>query len=258
MTGRELNSAEDLVPFDGAPKIHYLVCTTPRCGGSYLCNLLSETGVLGKPLEYYNPYVQLPRLFERFGSEDIEVVTEQLKRLRTTSNGVFGFKCHFDQFQHLNEHVDISSLFPRLRYIHVYRKDVLRQAISFYRAKASGIWSVYEDPGPSRKVRFDFSQIELAMNDICRKNAGWIKFFALSNTDRIDISYESLMRNPLAQARKVARFVGVDPDFQFQAPYTKPYRRRDPTAEKWVQIIQRHQIRNVAGVCSDLYPGERK
>lgn len=250
MTNHELGPAEDLVPFEGVPSICYLVCTTPRCGGSYLCNLLSETMVLGKPLEYYNPYVQLPKLFERFGSEDIEFVTEQLKSLRTTPNGVFGFKCHFDQFQQLSEQINVRSLFPRLRYIHVYRKDVLRQAISFYRAKASGIWSVYQDP--RLKVKFDFSQIELAMNDICRKNAGWIKFFALSNNDRLDVSYEALMKNPLAQARKVARFVGVEPTFQFQAPYTKPQRLRDPITESWVEVIRRHEIRSVAGVCSDL------
>jgi LPS sulfotransferase NodH len=252
MTHDELSPVEDLAPFEGTPRIYYLVCTTPRCGGSYLCNLLSETMVLGKPLEYYNPYVQLPRLFERFGSEDIEFVTDQLKSLRTTPNGVFGFKCHFDQFQQLGERVDLRSAFPRLRYIHVYRKDVLRQAISFYRAKASGIWSVYEDPGPRLKVRFDFSQIETAMNDLCRKNAGCIKYFALSNADRLDISYESLMKNPLAQARKVARFVGVDPAFQFQTPYTKPQRSHDPITEKWVRVIRRHEIRSVAGVCSDL------
>jgi LPS sulfotransferase NodH len=37
----------------GPPKISYLICTTPRSGSTLLCELLTGTGVAGRPDEYF-------------------------------------------------------------------------------------------------------------------------------------------------------------------------------------------------------------
>src|SRR5579872_7291023 len=35
------------------PQISYLVCGTPRCGSSLLCETLKNTGIAGRPEEYF-------------------------------------------------------------------------------------------------------------------------------------------------------------------------------------------------------------
>ena len=37
----------------GPPKISYLICTTPRSGSTLLCELLADTGIAGRPDEYF-------------------------------------------------------------------------------------------------------------------------------------------------------------------------------------------------------------
>ena len=32
----------------------YAICTAPRSGSNFLCQLLAGTGLLGRPLEYFN------------------------------------------------------------------------------------------------------------------------------------------------------------------------------------------------------------
>src|SRR6266576_2925028 len=41
------------------PNISYIICATPRSGSSLLCEALTNTGVAGKPKEYFGAHEQI-------------------------------------------------------------------------------------------------------------------------------------------------------------------------------------------------------
>ena len=125
------------------PKVSYLVCATPRSGSTLICKALTQTGVAGRPEEYFEAlrHSGLPRRPEEYftGAGDPSIV-EHLRergvesqppprsplwgrttydeylawamRQGTTDNGVFGAKLMWGYFR------DFESL---LRHIPKYR-----------------------------------------------------------------------------------------------------------------------------------------
>jgi LPS sulfotransferase NodH len=112
-----------------APQRSYLVCATPRSGSTLVCQALKETGVAGRPEEYFEALVQSgrPRRPEQYfiGADD-QTILDHLEQLRrsddqparsplwsrsaydrylewaleagTTDNGVFGAKLMWGYF----------------------------------------------------------------------------------------------------------------------------------------------------------------
>jgi LPS sulfotransferase NodH len=112
------------------PNRSYLVCATPRSGSTLLCELLKDTGVAGRPEEYFEArrdtgrpphpgdYLEnLPRTgagirdddtpppapahSSLIGLKDYPDHLEQTFRLGTTRNGVFGTKMMWGQLPEL-------------------------------------------------------------------------------------------------------------------------------------------------------------
>src|SRR5579864_9417497 len=82
------------------PQISYLVCGTPRCGSSLLCEALKNTGVAGRPEEYF---WRGDESFwrERWGVSTYEEYLTRAIEQGTTSNDVFSAKLmwgYFDDF----------------------------------------------------------------------------------------------------------------------------------------------------------------
>ena len=112
-----------------APQRSYFVCATPRSGSTLVCQALKETGVAGRPEEYFEALVQSgrPRRPEQYfiGADD-QTILDHLEQLRrsddqpalpplwsrsaydrylewalavgTTDNGVFGAKLMWGYF----------------------------------------------------------------------------------------------------------------------------------------------------------------
>lgn len=121
----------------------YLVCSTQRSGSTYLCQLLASTGVLGRPLEFFEARAEtglpphpgyflagLPRTGA--GIRDDERPTDgpaysdlttvdgwaaHLDRtfaLGTTPNGIFGAKLMWNQLPDLEQHASAIERFAGL------------------------------------------------------------------------------------------------------------------------------------------------
>src|SRR5262249_15586129 len=92
---------QDLSPENDFPptacRFKYLICSTPRSGSTLLSTGLASTGRAGRPLEYLSqPYGVVFK--ERNGRLLLPEYWRFLVTRRTTPNGVFGMKMHFDQF----------------------------------------------------------------------------------------------------------------------------------------------------------------
>jgi trehalose 2-sulfotransferase len=125
------------------PRRSYLVCATPRSGSTLVCQALKETGVAGRPEEYFEALMQTgrPRRPEQYfiGADDQSILDhlEQLRRsddqpgrsplwsrsaydrylewaleAGTTDNGVFGAKLMWGYF---GDFVSLLRNIPRYR-----------------------------------------------------------------------------------------------------------------------------------------------
>src|SRR3954452_15582546 len=100
----------------------YAICTSPRSGSNLLCQILSSTGVLGHPLEYFNTSGRRAYTDPAFP----EHPTEQIRWILTkgaTPNGVYGVKLFAFQHDQIAKHVDWTEALPRLEYIYLERND---------------------------------------------------------------------------------------------------------------------------------------
>src|SRR5436309_2455443 len=120
----------------------YAVCTTPRSGSNLLCDLLEGSREMGCPREFFNLQSFVVPFAEHHGLiEDSRVpfdrYLDQVVDVFSTSNGVFGTKLLFDQFEPYMALASVRSFLKSCKFIWLIRKDVVAQAVSMYIANAT-------------------------------------------------------------------------------------------------------------------------
>ena len=157
---------------------------------------LASTGALGAPLEYLNS-VHRGILSERWGcGADLGAYIAALHERRSSPEGLFGVKVHWDQLvaagaeatcrtlDRLSWDVPdevLSTLFPNPVFVRIIRLDLDRQAVSLWRAQHSNVWSVAttEESGlDGRRAPYSFTGIEECRRAIEIGEACWTDCFA--------------------------------------------------------------------------------
>ena len=162
----------------------FVIAANGRSGSHFLMSLLNSTkkvGFIGEQIDYQKILG---------GDSDKEnlppdaVVLSHFKNFyeRATSipnpSGLWGTKCDISQLFVFKRFLDICNLEPReLKWIWLSRKNRIRQAISFFRADATGIWELVETDGKEVRERAR-SGIDATVPDIFAR-AGRIHFFDL-------------------------------------------------------------------------------
>jgi len=188
-----------------APTRSIMLATEERSGSEFLCQALGATGQLGRPSEYLNTY-----WMRRFIPDYPDAVAAQMAiahRVGTTLNGCFAMKLHTVQLDRLLTGSRVEASFPNLVFVRLYRRDLLDQAISLYRARYS---SQYHAHVPQeRAVDFNSAAIRTAMIELARSRARWEVYFARNAVQPLAIAYEDLARDPIATVRAIARHADI-------------------------------------------------
>ncbi len=160
-------------------RIEYLICATPRCGSTLLCEALSSTGRAGRPAEYFEGLIgtnapRQPRQYFKYISPELDALlpqtaphpTPELARARnygeyldwvfeqgTTPNGVFGAKVMWGHVPDLairlrtwsgspaaTEADAIRAAFPTARFVWITRTNRVAQAVSLWKAIQTQQW----------------------------------------------------------------------------------------------------------------------
>ena len=219
----------------------YVVCTNPRSGSSLLCRGLSDCGA-GRPREWFN------RKFRK-DAQPGAPLAEYVDYVLDTglSNGVFGVKLHFFQMLELRAECGgpwiprLERLFSEARFIWLRRRNVERQAISYYRAGASGEWW-RTDKGPFGysgvccapydPVSFDATAIQNRERSILKGDKGWQQMF-LANANRpLEVFYEDFIVDYAGTLRHITEWLGLDPGIDIPDPVMK--RQSDEVTEDWL------------------------
>lgn len=211
-----LNSANyDQPPYEGQRSL-FIICSVQRSGSTLLGTLLSRSGDMGVPHEYFHWLRFAPVFCERFGSDFaegdhatepvIEQYIDALLRARTTPSGVFGLKCHFDQFNAILRSPAFLQAFQGMRNIWLRRRDILAQSVSFCMSVQTERWHSFQRN--LARPRYNTKQIDKAIKIIQDCDNGWCQYFSINDIAPLELWYEDLANRPVEVARQVCDFVG--------------------------------------------------
>jgi trehalose 2-sulfotransferase len=246
----------------------YLVLATQRSGSTLLVESLRATGCAGEPQEFfqYLPTTGMaPQPREWFaGVEDESILRlldpldpgtpdtatpvawrEHIRSSGRTPNGVWGGKLMWNQAallrQRASELPDRSgdTLSAAIRdvigsepvYVHVYRPDVVSQAVSFWRAVQTQVWRGRPAPERDSQAAYHAGAIAHIVRILQDQENSWRAWFAEEAITPIDIAYPVLWRNLTSFVADILTALGQDPKL---APAPMLERQANQRSDEWV------------------------
>ncbi len=203
-------------------KRKYIICSAQRAGSHLLGRLLINAGI-GVPHEYFNPlHIRLLSNRWKLDLQDRKTYLRMLFARRTSPNGIWGTKLQWEFMQHCLPVRD--ELFGEARYIYLFRKDILAQAISLHISVVTGIWDFdgikVSECRPDHKMGDDRS-IAQCMQIIKNDDIFWKNFFAENRLSPLVICYEDFVKDQQNSVRQIAKMLDLD-DTMFKVPPPEP------------------------------------
>ncbi len=237
-----------------AVSLSCLVAATPRTGTWLLSTALHATERVGVPEEYFQASL-VPSFKEDWGMAEDAPIGRYVRRAITVSmsdNGVFSTKMHWAQMEWLlgmlrtlppgdydtPDHELAARWFPNPRYIHVWRRDTARQAISYYRAVRSARWFVLEGEEDARSAadtaldEVDYLQLRWCEDMLVRHEQKWQRFFAQGGITPFDICYEDFVTDYEATVRGVLDYLPVELPPGYEIPPPAVQKQADGRSEE--------------------------
>ena len=229
----------------------YLICGTPRSGSSLLCEALTNTGVAGRPAEFFWRGGE-PAWAAAWGvpADDFAIYLRAALLHGTTPNGVFGAKMmwgYLEDFVAQARQIPayaplglpdlLSTVFPNLQYIWLSRRDKVRQAISHWRALQTGTWGQTSDSrSPSTaEPRYDRAAIDHLVREVVAHDAAWSSYFAENRVEPLRIEYETFVSRYEATILEVLDFLSVPVPADLGTSRRRMRRQADTLTEEWVR-----------------------
>ena len=250
----------------------YLVLATPRSGSTLLGQALNATNLAGDPREHFGH--KMGFWANKWGTTSLADFVDHLMRERATENGVFGAKLLYAHLLHLERTARaeprfaelplpaiLGELFPNLRYLRITRRDKLRQAISYWKAKESGIWGkeearagrtgqgrrsiVKQSRRTGKTPAFDFAGIATLLRSIEEEEAAIERFFRDGDIAPMHVVYEEFVDRYQETTRELLQFLGVEPPRDLDLGQPRTVKLADDETEAWV--VRFEETRNELG-----------
>ena len=211
------------------PQRSYLVLMSARSGSMLLCAQLEKAG-FGRPVEAFN--ANKNPMFHNVWEIDYSNDHDYLKAAihYQNVNGVMGMKFSLNQFHlfqevagrllapaaiALNEAEMVEVFFPGVRYIHLQRRDKVKQAISYAKAWQNGIWYEATDGGDDFKeyllpALYDREHIACCLDIVLAIDLGWQRYLRDNQLDSLEVWYEDLAADFSGKMREIYDFLGIN------------------------------------------------
>ena len=219
---------------------YYIICSEPRCGLTLLRSILKQLKV-GNPIEFDDSY-SMDDLSEEATVHGICGIAMRLRDFRKIRKKLSMEKA--DDFEML------MSLFPNARFIRLYRRCKVKQAISWIKASRAQQFTYQKEKvevGPYSEMEIKKFILELSIME-----SRWAEFFNKNNITPYFLSYESLCENKVTVAAGILDFLKVEfKSFSALEPIIHeaklPIQQYDVTNEDWYQRFMEkdHKIINM-------------
>lgn len=183
----------------------YMICSTARSGSTYFDKLLANTGVLGRPREYFNFPVR-----RRQNPDYPSDPWLQLRIIRTmgaTANGIYGVKAFPRHLVPVQPVLDPFRELPDLRFVRLIRRDVLGQAISLVRAMQTK--QFHASAKRQGEPNYDRQAIETALQRFHDENRIWDGIMRELGRQPLVIEYEAVCVDPEKAVNQVAALMDL-------------------------------------------------
>ncbi len=243
------------------PRSCYLIGANQRTGTHLLCQALTDTGLAGRPDEYFLSVdeVAMPdwRTWEDgpfgvlLGATDRASYLDLIFDFATTPDGVFGVKVMANNLPWViaklrelpgmggtDRAALLHEVLPGLRAVNVTRRDRVAQAVSWARASQDGVWRV-EGEGPVHPTGEPTYDGELIANLVGLIEDGervWRELYAELGLTPYEIVYEDfvLEDNWEPTIRGVLGHLGLDLG-KNPVPRPRVRRQADELNVEWIE-----------------------
>jgi trehalose 2-sulfotransferase len=202
----------------GKPKNRYAILSVPRSGSTLLARGMEATGKLGVPLEYFN---QNAMDAWQYLNPDFDVSLKgylsEIEKRRTSESGWFGLKVHYRHFENLFGGLafeEAMQFVEKQDYcILTTRRNKVAQSVSYFRARASGIWSsehqemIKSEPLPENV--FNPEEALHCLDVITNGEQQWRRVLENSQIKFLEVVFEDLTENYFDEMQRVFEFLGV-------------------------------------------------
>ena len=190
-------------PFNGL-ELRLIVAASARTGSNFLCQQLRGVGL--RAGEYFHSR-RLRAVLARTG-ERLEDHAASLVR-RFAYRGGFAVKGAIDVLAVPWCCGEFPANIGAWRFVHLRRRDIVKQAISHVLARHRGEWRSVVMVDDAVAPRYDGHAILASARQLIEVNALWEEVFTDHVIKPLRLWYEDLDADPLAAAKAVARYAGV-------------------------------------------------
>jgi LPS sulfotransferase NodH len=129
----------------------------------------------------------------------------------------------------------LEQVFPEPRFVWVSRRDVLAEAVSWWKAHLTGDWwrERTADPPPPPAVPFDFDEIDRLVGEIVEGNEIWQRWFAANGIEPLHVVYEELDTDREGGVTRVLRLLDARVT-EGLAIAEQSARQSDALNEEWI------------------------
>ncbi|MBZ8182127.1 Stf0 family sulfotransferase [Oscillatoria salina] len=217
----------DLLPQKKNIQKSYIICSTGRSGSTLLGRSLAQLKSCGTPEEYFH-YKRLQGLDLKDNPDKFLGYCNSVLQAGLTSNGVFGIKMHWWQmqdflrlarqsplFQDKQDLEILNYFFPNLKFIYIWRKDLVAQAVSTTIALQTDVWEQSSQSETTQQkenfsLKFQPLKIYRWEQKFKDQNRRWREFFRENNLDYYEITNKKLIGFFEEEIRNIVAYLGVD------------------------------------------------
>jgi len=192
--------------------------------------LLKSTRVAGVPKSYFRKQDEDSLALEwgvcrqSDGQIDFADFIRRAISAGSTENGVFAARIMWGTMEEVVENLDclhqdlvgdtlglLNRAFDRVRFVYLYRKDSIAQAVSWARAEKTDTWHDLGDGEAVSKIEltYDFDEIHNYVELIDAHHAAWRLWFDSLGVRPYELSYEALDLDPVGTTQGVLGFLGL-------------------------------------------------
>jgi len=214
----------------------YIICATPRSGTTLLCDLLTDTGVAGRPDSFFRSqsilwwadYLGVPVADWTDPYEFDQAYLNAVLQEGSRGTPVFGMRLMWEHVDYLSKRLaafypglsgDIDrfhAAFGSICFVHLSREDKVAQAVSLIKAEQTGLWHSNVDGTERERLKpgqspvYDAQAISEQAAEYERQDAAWLEWFDHQEIEPLRITYEALSNSPQATLAIVLSALNVD------------------------------------------------